>query len=164
MTAASSGLVLAACTSGKACLRSRPLTSWQHLEHHDMKNPTKKSHDCWAARILYEKNNETTFLSQNSGSRSPQFSDVYRLMLKEDGMLCERMFSQLSVWKQQQNFSVKSDLQSRPSIKSPVKLTFTSSEHPSVHRDTDVCNHVTAWVRGNLITPVSAISPSANTW
>lgn len=36
-----------------ACLQCRPLTTWEHLEHHKVKNMTK-TQDCWAARILYQ--------------------------------------------------------------------------------------------------------------
>ena len=46
----------------------------------------KETHDCWAARILWDKNG-TTFLSQTSSSWSPQLPDVYRLLLKAEGRL-----------------------------------------------------------------------------
>lgn len=36
-----------------ACLQCRPLTTWEHLEHHKVKNMTK-TQDCWAAIILYQ--------------------------------------------------------------------------------------------------------------
>ena len=45
-------------------------------------NKTKKTQDCWAAWILYQ-----TRMGQHSSNWSPQFPDVYGLLLKEEEML-----------------------------------------------------------------------------
>ena len=77
----------------RVCLQSRPFTKiHQHLAHHETKNKeeeeeTKKTQDCSAARILYQKR-----MGQHSSLKTPatgllQFPDVYGLLLKEEAML-----------------------------------------------------------------------------
>lgn len=75
------------------CLHSSPLTTWKHLAYCEMKN------------------NGTTLLSPKSNSCSPQFTDVNRLLLREDEMLqtgkhgpvpfssCIVHFLHLNIWR-----------------------------------------------------------------
>lgn len=44
-----------------ACLQFTPFTKWEHLAHHETKNRTKKTQDCWA-------DNNGTFPSKMSSS------------------------------------------------------------------------------------------------
>lgn len=53
-----------------ACLQSRPLTNWKHLEHHEKKHDNDK--------------NGTAFLPRKCSSWSPRMSDFYGQLLKEE--------------------------------------------------------------------------------
>ena len=50
-------------------------------------NTTYNTEGCWAARILYQTKNRTALLSQSSSSLSLLFSDVWRLLVRQEGML-----------------------------------------------------------------------------
>lgn len=58
-----------------ACLQSRLSTSWKHLVYHDVKNTTKKTQGCWAARIWY-----WTRMRQDSSPKSPAVFSVARYL------------------------------------------------------------------------------------
>jgi len=71
--------------AGLACQQPRASRIWKYLVHNETQYIINRTKDCWAARFLNQTKHETTFLSKRSSMRSPQFSDVYRLLVKRRG-------------------------------------------------------------------------------
>lgn len=59
---------------------------WKHLEHHETRSRTKKSQDCWAAKTLHQTRMEQHPTPKKSKSCCPQFTDIYRKMLKGEAV------------------------------------------------------------------------------
>lgn len=69
-----------------ACLQSRLSTSWKHLGYHDVKNTTKKTQGCWAARIWYWTRMRHKILHPKV-QQSSQLPDIYGICLKGEYVL-----------------------------------------------------------------------------